>query len=236
MTTEPLAVTAADVEHGLRAPSTENPPPVPAHPPKPAAAKSPPKHRKGGAPPGNRNAYRHGLYSPRGPEGSKYIDRAAGTFRRHLEDCVVAAYGEISVVHAALIQTASEAARVALAEFKELQTAHSELDFSQRTAKRQAALKAMDLRDRKVKELGITFRPDAPAMPSDPFFEFDEERRIGTLKADPAPEAAGNPHCFSGGSKPLESSDAAGGLANASEKLTDDSKAAGTSPMAPPSV
>src|SRR5437879_2730371 len=85
------------------------------------------KRPKGGAPNGNRNAYRHGLYSPRGPKSERYIDRAAGLFRRHLESCVLAEHGEISVLDASLIQSAAEAARVALAEFHELRTLHEQL-------------------------------------------------------------------------------------------------------------
>jgi len=144
-------------------------------------AESPSGKDKGGAPKENRNAYRHGLYSPRGPKGSRTIDRAAGTFRRHLEDCTLAAFGEISVLHASLIQTASEAARVALAEFRELCTDHDKLSTTERTSKRQAALKALDLRDRKVKELGITWQPNAPAAPADPWSQFDDERRLASL-------------------------------------------------------
>ena len=75
---------------------------------------------KGGAPKGNQNARRHfaryGLFMPRSPKGSQYIDRAVSTFRRHLEDCLMAEHGEISIHDSCLIDSASQAARVALSD------------------------------------------------------------------------------------------------------------------------
>lgn len=231
MSDSTTTATGADTEERVSFSISE--PPCPAVP----AGKSLANRRKagrpkGGAPPGNRNSYRHGLYSPRGPKGSRAIDRAAGTFRRHLEDCTVAAYGEISVLHASLIQTASEAARVALAEFRELCTDHDKLTATERTAKRQAALKALDLRDRKVKELGITFRPDATPEASDPFAEFDDERRL-TLPGATAhtPEAGtqcdrtpqSRPQTSQGDSEHVQGNKVPPGF---SEKLTSESEAA----------
>jgi hypothetical protein len=158
--------------------------PPPVAPPSPIATTAPDAavKSKGGAPAGNRNSYRHGLFSPRGPAGASYIDRAAGKFRRHLEDQVLAVHGEISTLAASLIQTAAEAARTALAELSELRELidADKLDPQHRTAKRAAALKALDLRDRKVKELGITWRPDNEPAPADAWAQFDEERRLGT--------------------------------------------------------
>lgn len=159
----------------------------------PAAPEAPAKS-KGGAPAGNRNSYRHGLYSPRGAKGTLYVDRAANQFRRHLEDQVLAAHGEISTLAASLIQTAAEASRVALAELTELRelTESDSIKPAERSAKRQAALKALDLRDRKVKELGITWQPNTgPAHDADPWRALDEERKLaaplGELADDKPP-------------------------------------------------
>jgi hypothetical protein len=153
------------------------------------AVQVPTERSKGGAPAGNRNSYRHGLYSPRGPQTTIHVDRAANKFRRHLEDQVLALHGEISTLAAALIQTAAEASRVALAEMTELAKLADadKLDPQQRTAKRQAALKALDLRDRKVRELGITWAPSAAAGPVDPWSDFDQERKLASLPTDNTP-------------------------------------------------
>lgn len=203
-----LTTTTATDNQWVAGPDGErsgSPAPAPATSPAPAIATKPATANtksvaKTGAPRGNRNSYRHGLYSPRGPKGTMYTDRAANEFRRHLEDQVLAVHGEISTLAASLIQTAAEAARVAIAELTELREmleagAKDEtkgLDPGQRTAKRAAALKALDLRDRKVKELGITFAPSATNSNDDPWQQFDQERQIDSAAPGKAPGRSGD--------------------------------------------
>lgn len=171
-------------------------PPKPSLPPRATTgdAQSEPRSRPG-APLGNENARRHGLRSPRSPKSDRYIDRTVQEFRRSVETSVLAACGEISVFHAALIHTSCEATRVALAEMQELRKLieADKLDHQHRTAKRQAALKALDLRDRKLRELGIAWQAPAEG-PVDPWADFDEARKLESLpKPDTTPDAPATP-------------------------------------------
>jgi hypothetical protein len=61
---------------------------------------------KQGAPPGNRNAMRHGLRSGKLPLNCVYIERQINKLRRTLEDAVVAAHREVTILHASSIETA----------------------------------------------------------------------------------------------------------------------------------
>jgi len=53
----------------------------------------------------NRNAIRHGLKAGKLPKGCQYIEIRLNSFRRQLEDSVMAAKGEVSLLDAAAIQT-----------------------------------------------------------------------------------------------------------------------------------
>ena len=182
------AIRLGDAERNLNTSSTGNALSSPGGIVEPAATGK----SKGGAPKGNQNARRHfaryGLFMPRSPKGSQYIDRAVSTFRRHLEDCLMAEHGEISIHDSCLIDSASQAARVALSELQELRELFDSMDAGQRSAKRQAALKALDLRDKKVKELGITWRPEVLPADDDPFRVLDEETQIAKATSELEPK------------------------------------------------
>ena len=107
---------------------------------------------KAGGQPLNRNGWRHGLYSSKSPFA--YVDRMVGKFRRALEDAVVEASKGIDVRQASLIHTATEATRQALSNRKRLEDAEAVTDEVWLAYSR-AYLAALDLRDRKVKELGL---------------------------------------------------------------------------------
>ena len=77
-----------------------------------AANAEPPKKRAGakkgqrGAPRGNDNAARHYLKAGKLPPTMAYIEKRVNAFRRHLEDAVGKAKGEVSIVDAAAINSA----------------------------------------------------------------------------------------------------------------------------------
>ena len=77
---------------------------------KPRFGKGQPSHYCGkpgqsGAPKGNRNALRHGLKCGKCPPDAMYIEHQVNSLRRQLEDAVLAQHGEVSLVHAGIIQT-----------------------------------------------------------------------------------------------------------------------------------
>jgi hypothetical protein len=63
------------------------------------------KERIEGGQPGNRNALRHGLMAGQLPPDAKYIELRLNKFRRQLEDAVVDAKQEVTLLDAAVIQT-----------------------------------------------------------------------------------------------------------------------------------
>lgn len=91
-----------------------------------------------GAPQGNTNALKHGLRCSEVrfsltlmPAGLKCVEREVNEFRRLIEAAVVAAHGSISVLHAAIIQTACRHeyhARLATKWFRDHQANIKRLD------------------------------------------------------------------------------------------------------------
>ena len=106
--------------------------------------------RKPGAQPGNRNQWRHGLYSAK--SRYSYVDRQVRVFRRAVEDALLDASGSIGVREAALVHTCVEACRSALTNRKRLEDAGEVTDEIWLAYERQY-LQALDVRDRKIKEL-----------------------------------------------------------------------------------
>ena len=64
------------------------------------------QHRAGGAPKNNRNRMRHGLTAAKLPAGCQYIEHRVGQFRRQLESEIIECHGEITILSAALVQSA----------------------------------------------------------------------------------------------------------------------------------
>lgn len=67
---------------------------------------NPQPERSGGAPKGNTNRMRHGLTAAKLPKGCQYIENRVGQFRKQLEAEIVECHGEITILSAALIQSA----------------------------------------------------------------------------------------------------------------------------------
>jgi hypothetical protein len=64
------------------------------------------KAGRSGPPKGSRNHLRHGFYAGKLPPNCLYIEHQLRSLRRQLEDAVIAARGEVSILDAANIQTA----------------------------------------------------------------------------------------------------------------------------------
>jgi hypothetical protein len=90
-----------------------------------------PKSR-GGAPRSNRNALRHGLRSVRSPAGCLYIDQQLASFRRHLEDAIIATHGEVSIHHSAVVLAALRTAGHAMKAGHWLRQSWAELSWEER--------------------------------------------------------------------------------------------------------
>jgi hypothetical protein len=106
-----------------------------------------------------RTAIRHGLYSPSLPRDLIYPDRQAGIFRRSLEDAVLERHGSggIGIREAALIHTAAEAVKLSFKNRAELRAAKKKgiLTPELSLAFDNAYLRHLDIRDRKIAQLGL---------------------------------------------------------------------------------
>ncbi len=108
-----------------------------------------------GAPAGNRNAWRHGLYSPTRPQPGTYTDKMGNEYRRHIEDRALEIYGEVGAYEAGLIQSATEATKTAMEIMDRVKKYGDAMKVDQVVTCYTAYLRALDMRDRKAKELGI---------------------------------------------------------------------------------
>ena len=86
------------------------------------------------APPMNRNRTRHGLCAGRLPKGAAYVKRTCDGLRRAIEAEVLARHGELSLHHAALIQSAIRWERHALLVQRWLRLDCDRMDMATRLA------------------------------------------------------------------------------------------------------
>lgn len=154
------------------------------------------RRRRGGAPPANLNGLRHGLYCARSAQLlSEYGGKQCALFRRKLEEIVLEMHGEIPIYCAALIQSAVEATRLAVAN-RELAAAASPgaIKLETRLALDREYAQHLDRRDRKLKELGLDPRDlssgDRPRHDFPPLPDLSVE---AAAAAAPSPLPAGNP-------------------------------------------
>jgi hypothetical protein len=144
--------------------------------------------RKCGAPKNNSNALRHGLHSVRPGAGiSAYAREQINKFRLAIERTVAEANcGSIGPLGAALIHSATEAARVAAANRELLSKLGDDVKPELRLQIDAAYLAALDKRDRKLSELGLAVA-DLPGgsgqAKADPFASLTFE----PLPAGPSP-------------------------------------------------
>jgi hypothetical protein len=115
-----------------------------------------PKKKRGGQP-GNGNGIQHGLYCAKPTAWiSEYGNRQINLFRRKLAELVKEKFsGELPMLEAALLQTAVEMARCAVANREILAAAPAGVSIETRMALDREYIKFLDARDRKLRELGI---------------------------------------------------------------------------------
>ncbi|HWB13415.1 MAG TPA: hypothetical protein VFE62_12300 [Gemmataceae bacterium] len=117
---------------------------------------------KKGAQPGNTNGLRHGLRSGsvrlalgKLPREMVRIERAVNQFRLLIEAAVVEAHGQISVYHAALIQSACRHETHSMMAKRWLRLQDECLDHNQRLAYSKAIADASTARDKCLEKLGL---------------------------------------------------------------------------------
>jgi hypothetical protein len=120
-----------------------------------------------GAPRGNTNGrgnLRHGLKAGQLPKDAKYIEYRLNDFRRQLEDAVMSARGEVSLVDAACIQTCLRWERHAALAQRWLVKAGDTLKPEQRLSFSREIARASSERDKALAALNLDARPDMWAV------------------------------------------------------------------------
>jgi hypothetical protein len=110
---------------------------------------------RSGPPRNNRNGIRHGLKASQLPRDCKYIEVRLNGFRRQLEDAVLEAKREITMVDAACIQTCLRWERHAALAQRWLTKASDTLKPLERLKFSEAIAKASTERDRALQALKI---------------------------------------------------------------------------------
>ena len=121
--------------------------------------------RRRGAPPGNRNGrgnLRHGLRAGSLPADAKFIENRLNSFRRQLEDAVLAVKGEVSIPDAACIQTAIRWERHACLAQRWLTKAYDEMKPTDRLTFSREISRASAERDKALRLLGLDTEQETP--------------------------------------------------------------------------
>jgi len=108
-----------------------------------------------GAPKGNTNAVRHGLASSKLPKRLHFAERRVNQFRKIVEEHVIAAKGEITLVDASAINSAMRWERHAILCGYWLNKEIANLTPDQKVKYSEAAAKASDARDKHIRALGL---------------------------------------------------------------------------------
>lgn len=113
------------------------------------------KKGRSGPAKGNRNAMRHGLRAGKLPKDAKYIEYQVNILRRQVEDAVLAAKGEVSLMDAANIQTACKWERhgalalrwlrIEADKLKPLERLHFSREIARASSERDKAISAIGL-------------------------------------------------------------------------------------------
>lgn len=179
-----VAPTISASDDNLRAPITENPETSSLE------GDSPPNkkhhyHRRGkqphGAQSGNANAYKHGLRASvsKFPKAAKSDERKVYTLRNTIQEAVATQYGEISVMHAALIQSAVRHETRAILAARWLRRDENEkLPLNDRLQLLATISSATDARDKCLKALGLLAAPKP--VDSDFWSSLDEPEEVST--------------------------------------------------------
>lgn len=117
-----------------------------------------------GAPAGNSNSVRHGLRANKLPARLAWADRRVNSFRKVVEQAVIDAKGEVSLVDAATIQTCLRFEKHAILAGHWLAKEIDNLSPDQRLAHSREVAKASAERDKCLRSLGIDTPPDVPEL------------------------------------------------------------------------
>ena len=113
------------------------------------------------APVKNRNATRHGLRAGQLPKGAAYIKRETDVLRRIIENAVADEHdGDVSLYHAALIQSTIRWERHAMLAQRWLRREAESLTLDQRLAFSRDIARASTERDKCLRELGLNTKPN----------------------------------------------------------------------------
>src|SRR5205085_2442552 len=102
---------------------------------------------------GNRNAMRHGLKAGKLPVDCAYIEIACNALRRQLEDAVLAARGEVTLLDAASIQTSVKWERHAALALRWLRVKGNELKLVEQLTFSREIARASTERDKALAAL-----------------------------------------------------------------------------------
>jgi hypothetical protein len=127
----------------------------------PTTAEAPAAERRPGPPLGSRNAMRHGLRSSGLPKGCAKIERAINHFRRAVEDAVLDARGEVSLVDASYINSAYRWERHAQLAGRWLLLHGDTMSDGDRLSYSREVARASQQRDVAIAALNLPKRPDA---------------------------------------------------------------------------
>jgi hypothetical protein len=118
------------------------------------------KPGRSGAPRANRNAMRHGLRGGQLPKDARYIELRLNEFRQRLEDAVMAARQQVSLVDAAAIQTCLRWERHAALAQRWLVKAGDDLKPVDRLAFSREIARASSERDKALAVLKLDAEPE----------------------------------------------------------------------------
>lgn len=139
-------------------------------------------------PPKNRHAIRHGLRAGRLPKGCAYVRRECDQLRGIVEAAVAEAHGEITILQAALVQTAIRWERHASLAQRWLRLECEKMDATTRLNYSRDIARASAERDKCLLQLGLDKRAD-----DDIWAAFDRQRDRDTLPpAEASPDPAGD--------------------------------------------
>ncbi len=98
---------------------------------------------------------RHGLQAGKLPAGCGYIENRLNSFRRQLEDIVMAAKGEVTITDAAHIQTALKWERHGMLALRWLKIEGDSLKPTDKLNFSREIAKASESRDRAIRNLNL---------------------------------------------------------------------------------
>lgn len=146
------------------------------------------KPNRGGAPRDNRHALRHGLRSIRSPADCLYIDQQLASFRRHLEDAIIATYGAVSIPHSAAVLSALRHAGHAMKAGHWLRKSWGELSWKERLEFDRATADYMGKFERIIASLKL--EQDASDAGKGLFGTFEALHRASEPTSTPQDDAA----------------------------------------------